>query len=310
MFLFEIKSIDSLCARLACTRKGLFDLIRNRQYDSFTIPKKKGGFRLIESPEPTLKKLQNRIAFHLNFSYAAYRPDCVHGFVRYIKSVKTTKNIGIISNAKNHVGKKYVWNIDISDFFHSISITMLADMFLAPPFNMESTCAELLAMICTYKKRLAVGSPCSPVLSNFVFLKTDNKLLEIAQNNELTYTRYADDLTFSSDQIITPKIMQEIFDTLEHDNFEINQSKNRLSPNTKRQTVTGIKVNEKLNLDSKFKRKLRAIQHDIRCNGIQQAAMKFYKMDVMLNEEQTRKFLLKIEGYQSFLKMIDHGTNP
>lgn len=309
MKFYGINYINDLCSLLNCTRKELFEIIQNRQYAQFTIPKKKGGYRLIESPDEKLKTTQRKIADLLNEDYANHRPKCVHGFVKHIFHVPSTKNIGVISNAKNHVAKKYVWNIDLQDFFHSITIVKVRNLFMGNIFKMERTSAEVLALLCTHNKKLAVGSPSSPVLSNFVLLNLDETLQQIANINNLTYSRYADDLTFSSNEIIRTETMSEIRMNIESNGFKLNPLKNRLKKNTQKQSVTGIKVNVKLNVDRKFKRKLRAINHDIDCNGIAAATKKYFKMKSEASKDGISKFVHAYNGLSNYFILVVNNAN-
>jgi RNA-directed DNA polymerase len=160
-------------------------------------------------------------------------------------------------------------------------------MFMSVPFYFNESLATLMAMLTTYDNALPTGAPSSPIISNFIFYNTDKRLKAFAENNDLSYSRYADDLTFSSNSDITADLITEIYKIIEADNFVINTKKSRLQQYYNRQTVTGITVNEKVNVNRKYIRQIRAILHDINNRGLKLASQRFFDLDSSTEEKQT-----------------------
>jgi RNA-directed DNA polymerase len=163
-----------------------------------------------------------------------------------------------------------------------------------------------VALLTTHNWRLPTGSPCSPVLSNIVFFNTDLKLKAFCEEQGLTYTRYADDLTFSSDSIIDSNTIERIIVVLESAGYAINRRKFRLQSRQGAQYVTGIKVNEKLNVDRGYIRNLRAILHNWKLHGTENAAERYYtnRKVPRSNGLLQHAFVHSIAGHISFLKSI------
>ena len=172
--------------------------------------------------------------------------------------------------------KSYVFNLDIKDFFPSINFGRVYGLLLAKPYECTREVATVLAQICTVNNTLPQGAPTSPTVSNMICARMDSELRRLAQRNRCTYTRYADDLTFSTSMPSFPpdiaKVVKDISGTHVHvgselgsiinDNgFLINYDKVRLQTKGQRQSVTGITVNEKCNLQQSYIRQIRAMLH-------------------------------------------------
>ncbi|MDZ4668604.1 MAG: reverse transcriptase domain-containing protein [bacterium] len=266
-------------------------------YEQFGVPKKSGGYREIQAPHKELKAIQKQLANILNNCYGV--PNGVHGFIKS----KAGNTYDILSNANNHLGKKWVWNIDIALFFSSITTTMVVNRLMQAPFNFNETKAKYVALIAVYQKKLPTGSPCSPVLSNLVCTLLDQQInewvlvqTETAALTQVVYTRYADDLTFSANQQFSLDQKEEIFAMLNRYGFDINDKKVREQSHKQAQWVTGIKVNEKPNLCRKNLRNIRAILHQCRTKGLTQTATQFFELKVEANPEEVRRFLLILRG--------------
>jgi RNA-directed DNA polymerase len=280
-------------------------LMSERNYHQFPIPKKKGGKRMIYAPYRPLKDIQERLNFFLNLIYNSYAPDYVHGF---IKKTKNKEASNIVSNAQQHVSKAWVLNVDIQDFFPSINAENIRTALLARPINMHSKeAASIIALLATQNWKLPAGSPCSPVLSNIVFYSMDKQLKALADNYNLIYTRYADDLTFSGSVKMEQKTIEEMQRILENAGFRINPRKIRLQSKHGAQFVTGIKVNEKLNIDRKYYRNLRAIMHNWHKHGIEQVSEQYYaaRKHIFRNKESLQlSFINSIGGKLGFLQSV------
>jgi len=158
-----------------------------------------------------------------------------------------------ISNAKKHQGKKYIFTTDLTNFFPSISHKQVFEMFVS--FDFSPTVARYLTKLTTYKGKLPQGAPTSPIVANLVFVKTGKRLQEFAALNNLTFTSFVDDLTFSSPTDFKEKT-QSILDAVIADGFKISHKKTNYK--SKLPTVTGIIVkNNNLDLPKKFKDKLK-----------------------------------------------------
>ena len=229
---------------------------RQKFYHTFSIPKKSGGERIITAPTGYLKGMQKAIAALLGMLYKA--PECVTGF---------TAKRNVNTNALAHIGKNYVFNSDLKDFFPSITRAMVFDTLRR--YDVKEEVAQYIATVCTIttdgddlpEDVLPQGSPASPILSNMVCLRMDRNLEWLAGKYGLTYTRYADDMTFSSMHSVYGKdslFLKEFREAVARYGFRVNEAKTRLQKKGDRQEVTGIIVSDKTNVSRKYLKNLRA----------------------------------------------------
>lgn len=275
----EFASEAALLAYLGLSEKELKKIwwFREKMYRSFTLPKGNGKFRTIEAPDNRLKYLQYKIAPLLDQLYRVRNP--VHGFVSN-KSIKT--------NALAHVRKRFILNIDLKSFFPSITEKRIVGVLKSLGIN--NRVAEIIARICCYWGHLPQGAPTSPVLSNMICFRLDKDLLSFAKMVRCIYTRYVDDITFSSYQPMTalfqdvtpaaghfsPDLLsKKLQDVVRNNGFEINPNKVHYADRNSRKTVTGLKVNEFLNVDRRFVRNIRAALQSVEKLGIEEAQKKF-----------------------------------
>jgi RNA-directed DNA polymerase len=155
-----------------------------RNYREFAIRKKTGGERTILAPRVFLKTIQRYILGSILETRPL--PPHVNGFAR---------GRSIVTNGKVHQAAPYLLNVDIKDFFDSVHEGAVLRLFLN--FGFGEHVAKTLAGLCTYQGRLPQGAPTSPYLANLAFGPADDEILELCAENNLTYSRYADDLTFS-----------------------------------------------------------------------------------------------------------------
>jgi len=240
---------------------------RAPHYVTFAIPKRSGGERLIMAPKRRLKALQRR----LNTLLCAKLPasEHAHGF-RNGRSVRT--------NAQPHVGKSVLLQLDIREFFPSIHFGRVRGLLLA--LGYAYPVASVLAALMTEAPRQPVavgdtlyfppvgsrvcpqGAPTSPQLSNALLLKMDRRLAGLARRRGFDYTRYADDLTFSGEDIAAAHALRILACRIvEEEGFTINSDKTRIVRDGSRQLVTGVVVNEVLGLSRQSRRRLRAAIH-------------------------------------------------
>ena len=240
---------------------------RHLMYKEFDIPKRTGGTRRITAPTGKLKDIQKCISVIIAPYYRI--PDCVHGFA---------EGKSVASNASMHTAKNYVLNIDLKDFFPAITYTRVVKSLKELGFNDEVS--DIIARLCTIpmwdeqnqmlRNSLPQGSPASPLLSNIVCISLDRRLSGLAKRFGLTYSRYADDITFSSDHSVYAKdseFLKELENIVESSGFKINEKKTRLQKKGSRQDVTGLIVGEQINTYRQFTKNLRAAVFHAENNG-------------------------------------------
>lgn len=198
-------------------------------YSTAQIPKKSGGVRQISIPSVDLKYIQRWILDNIlsNIAISKY----AFGF---------QKNVSISDNAKIHLQKKCVLNLDLKDFFPSISFERIFRIFVYYGYTKEVS--FLLAKLCTFKSMLPQGSPASPYISNICCLKLDARLSGLAKKYDADYSRYADDITFSGNHDLR-SILEPVKRIIQEEGFSINSKKTRIAYPHQRQEVTGLIVN-------------------------------------------------------------------
>lgn len=157
------------------------------KYTTFTVPKKRGGERTILAPISSLKLIQSKLAQVLQAVYEPRAP--VHGF---------SPGRSILTNARLHKRKRWVLNLDLEGFFPSINFGRVRGLFIARPYSLPSNVATVLAQIACFGNQLPQGAPTSPVISNMICSRMDSQLRRLAMDSRCVYSRYADDLTFST----------------------------------------------------------------------------------------------------------------
>jgi hypothetical protein len=229
-----------------------------------------GGTRHIKAPEPRLALLQRRLARvlydcldELKKGTPPTRRSLAHGF---------EKQRSIITNANLHKRRRYVLNLDLEDFFPSINFGRVRGFFLKDKhFSLQPKIATVLAQIACYENELPQGSPCSPVVSNLLGHLLDSRLARLAKIHKCTYSRYADDITFSTSRKDFPPELAflppgttaewhlgaELRTRIERSGFKINDKKTRMQIRGSRQITTGLIVNEKVNIRQEYWRAAR-----------------------------------------------------
>lgn len=259
-------------------------------YKTFEIHKRNGGLRKINAPKGAIRKLQTQIKVALEEVYTPRY--CTHGYI---------ERRGIKSNAKRHCRKKNVIKLDIKDFFETINFGRVYGMFMSNPFNFNKEVASCLAKICCYQGCLPTGACTSPVISNIICFKLDNKLIEYAKKNNCYYTRYADDLTFSTNQKDVPgglilkknkldllfnyvkeensifKAGKDIRKIIEDNGFAINSKKSKLIPSSSRQIIAGVVVNRKVSVPKEQISQLKGIIHAWKKYDIDSVAERYFE---------------------------------
>jgi RNA-directed DNA polymerase len=250
---------------------------RHRMYSEFQIAKRSGKVRTISAPDRRLKIIQKLLCPLLDRLYRLRHP--VHGFVP-LRSVKT--------NAEAHGRRRFVINLDLQDFFPSITERRVVGLLRA--LGLDQRVAEVVARLSCHMGHLPQGAPTSPVLSNMICYRLDTELLQIAKSCRAIYTRYADDITFStyqppaslfetavpavgkfSPELLSPMLRAAII----ANGFKVNSEKAHYADRNSRRSVTGVKINAGLNVDRRYVRQIRALLHSVEILGLEDAQKKY-----------------------------------
>lgn len=254
----------------------VFRIPKDERYTVFSIPKRGGGERRIDAPVPRLKVLQRRLADLLTKCLEEIEADRER---KNTLSHAFRRNSSIITNAYTHKNRRYVLNIDLEGFFPSLHLGRVRGFFIRDNnFRLNENVATLLAQIACNDGRLPQGSPCSPILSELLTHFLDVRLARFAARNKCTYTRYADDITFSTNQREFPAALAvrqgeawhlggELRSRIENASFRINDAKTRMQVRGSSQSVTGLIVNEKVNVRQGYYKRLRAMTHTFLTKG-------------------------------------------
>jgi RNA-directed DNA polymerase len=246
----------------------------DKRYHSFEIPKKNGGVRKIDAPIDKLKVLQRHLADFLTKcvdeieNSGAQKSTVSHGY---------RAGFSIVTNARQHRNRRYVLNLDIENFFPSLNFGRVRGFFIKNEhFKLHSNVATVIAQIACHNNALPQGSPCSPLISDLLARVLDIRLTQLARRHKCTYSRYVDDLTFSTGKRDFPGAIAyqveghhvwaaggEILRDISRLGFSINHVKTRMQYRTSRQVVTGLTVNKKININSDYYRSARAMCHSL-----------------------------------------------
>lgn len=331
------QSVNDLAILLGFKAKNLtyivYQIPGNVKYTSFQIPKKNGAPREIQAPIDKLKLLQSRLSDLLydcieeNSPKNSTRKQLSHGFLR---------GLSIVTNAQKHIRQRYVFNVDIQDFFQNINFGRVRGYFIKNRmFELSPKIATVIAQIACYKNGLPQGSPCSPIISNLIAQTLDSYLVQLAKKHNCLYSRYADDITFSSKSNIFPKevakeknkylaILRKVFlnksdkhnwdigpelaAQITRSGFTVNPNKTRMQLYDSRQVTTGLIVNKKVNVKSEYYKTVRSQCHELFKKG-----SFYHKSDASENEDQTDRengTLDQLEGKLNFIFQIKDPKRP
>ena len=304
MFSFSIKQLSYYCNP---------NNLRGR-YRHFSIPKKSGGQRSISAPSRGLA----HILYYVNVMLkAVYQPsDYAMGFA---------EGRNVVDNASRHIGQNYVFNTDLENFFPSIEQPRVWKRFQLPPFNFNQQIASVLAGLCCIKEKkengefiyvLPQGAPTSPLITNAICDSLDRKLSGLARRFGLNYSRYADDITFSSMHNVyheNGEFISELKRIIESQGFHINNKKTRLQKFGQRQEVTGLTVSNRVNTSREYVAEIRNLLHIWEKYGYNEAYKRFYphykknKGHVKKGEPMLENVLY---GKLQYLKMVKGEKDP
>lgn len=271
-------------------------------YLRFKIPKRSGGERLISAPMPRLKKAQRWILDHI---LARLEPHpAAHGF---------RKKRSIVTNAAPHLGRDVVVNVDLQDFFPTVTYRRVKGMFRHLGYS--EAAATIFALICTEadtapleldgetyhvamgERFLPQGAPTSPAITSLICRQLDRRLAGAAGKLEFTYTRYADDLTFSAAGDAAQRVgrlLRQVCWIVDGEGFVINEDKTRVLRRSRRQEVTGITVNDKPGVERATLRRFRALLFQIEKDGPDGKRW-----------GNGTDLISSIHGYASYVAMVD-----
>lgn len=321
----KLQTRDELAARLDIPLKKLTYILYIRGvencYTTFSVPKRLGGERQISAPIDELKDIQRKMAKLLQQDKTERQsrndrlPVISHGF---------EPGKSILTNARIHRNKRYVLNLDLEDFFGSIHFGRVLGYFKKnKAFEVSHEVATAMAQLCCYQGKLPQGAPTSPVVANLVSEILDYRLLKVARKYHLDYTRYADDLSFSTNDSKFldnyDAFYREIDSEIKRAGYSINAKKIRLQYRDSRQTVTGLTVNKIINVDRRYYKETRAMAHQLyetgsfQINGVPSTLAQLegrfafiYRFDLENSDHKkekqpARKLTAREKQYQKFL---------
>ncbi|MCD9529572.1 reverse transcriptase family protein [Photobacterium carnosum] len=272
--------------------------ITANHYNRFTIKKRNGSKRELVSVNKSLKTVQSDLAEYFAVTYGISKyahafiskePETLSVFSQEAILVDKLRPKGIVSNALPHTNKRVVISLDLKDFFPTITFPRVMGMLKGEPYNFSNKQAAVISsLICLPKdidenQGLPQGAPTSPVISNLICNKLDYQLGKMSKKYDITYTRYADDLTFSTNnlkRISAEEIVSLATQYVDRNGFKVNEAKTKIMFKNQRQMVTSILVNEGLNLPKKQVDALRATLYNLEntYNNVEDAVDKFWNM--------------------------------
>ncbi len=277
------------------------EVVKTSHYVRFVVKKRSGGERVLSAPHKKLKAIQRWILAEV-LNKIPLEPNA-HGFV---------PGRGILTNATPHVGQGFAVNLDLKDFFPSIGFRRVRHAFRRVGYS--GAVSTVLALLCTECPRQPVtfngehyevatgplelpqGAPTSPALSNLVARNLDKRLSGFARKLGLNFTRYADDLTFSGPMELAERIgyiLAKVRHVTAEEGFTVNETKTRVMRRGRTMEVTGVIVNDKASVDRERLRRLRAILHRAKTEGLDAQ-----------NREKLPHFRAWLQGMIAFVCMI------
>lgn len=257
-----------------------------KNYKVYKIKKHNGSYRTIYSPNNILKSIQKNILKNILNE---------RKISKYAKAYH--KGICLKDNAYPHINKKIILKLDIIDFFENIEYPLIYETCFNESY-FPKTIGHLLTHLCTYESRLPQGSPTASYISNIVMKDFDEELGLWCKDNNIDYTRYSDDMTFSGDfnpSIIIKKVRKMLYKL----NLKINNKKIKVISNSQQQNITGIVVNKKLQISSKYRNIIRQSIYYTKKHGLESHLSK-------INYEETpNKYLNTLYGKIIYILSID-----
>lgn len=249
-------------------------------YKNFKIKKKSGnGYRLISAPSKQMKGIQRWISGFILRKIE---------FSEFCTAFR--KGLSIKNNAEPHVNKGFIFCCDIDEFFPSITVNRIIGVFKS--FGYSPGIAFALGKLTTFKGRLPQGAPSSPDLANIVCRKLDIRISKLSQKMNWSFTRYCDDITISGKGNFKTSHIDFIKNIINEEGFKLNKGKTRIMRRNKSQRVTGLTVNEKINIPRHQRKIMRAIFHQAK-----------------LSPKRFRYRINELKGYIAYLNMINSSDS-
>jgi retron-type reverse transcriptase len=266
---FNLHGTKNIYQLLGIRKAEALKIVQNidNYYRSYPIKKSSKKLRWIDAPQGLLKKCQKNILERILYQFRAH--ESAVGFV---------KHMNVKNGAERHLGNKVVLCVDVHNFFSSLSLFQVYAAFgyilkkltiLQTTFSYTKDDIELLVKLTTYKSKVPQGAPTSPALANIICRQLDRELQAIAVKNNLIYTRYADDISFShrNQQFKITKILNSIKKILNYYGLKLNSAKTRVLRPHKRMCITGVVINDKLSVPKYVWRNIRAQLHNLNKNN-------------------------------------------
>lgn len=269
------------------------------QYHIFQIPKKDGSYRQIEAPTHDLKLLQRQFSNWLQCVYYMAQPSGSYGYIIRVKGQPYEKNI--LGNARRHLGNAHMLHVDFKDFFHQVKRKQIASLFRTYPFQFSNKTAEVLARVFTLNNRLPMGAPSSPVLSNLYSIQLDKELETWASDRQAVFTRFVDDLNFSSnDSPFSMENFRQIEKICKEHGLLLNSDKTRIYGPEDEKSVTGLVLRETVDIEDAFYQEL---NKDL--ERLKKTVEVHVIMDKHRHHELIRDYKKEIDGKINFIGMIE-----
>jgi len=277
------KELASIERDLGFSAKTLYGLSNNleKHYHNVLIPKRDGSKRKLSVPDLILKRVQRSIADNILVQYPVSK---------YAKAYKIGGSVQ--HNAQPHVGKKKILKLDIEGFFDHILYSQVKNIVFCEE-KFEEPIRVLLTMLCYYKESLPQGAPTSPAITNIIMYDFDQTVGAFCNDRGISYTRYCDDMTFSGD-FDEREVIAFVKGELCKLGLFLKNRKTAVVPASKRQTVTGIVVNEKLNITKEYKKNIRQEMYYIQKFGVEDHLK---RMDVA----DKQQYVLSLRGRIAFV---------
>lgn len=283
----SFNTTEELAALMHIDERRLATLaqVPERFYRTYRIPKRRRGWREIQSPNKDLKAVQAWILRNI-LDKLASSPYAT----AYVKGRK------LLDNVSPHMNNRYFLSTDIHDFFPSISSSLVRDLFEKVGYSKQA--ANILSRLCSYFKSLPQGAVTSPALSNLICLRLDRRLGGLASHHNVVFTRYADDITFSTNnRNVLPRLLPTVYRILRDMDFEPNHDKTRLLGPRARCVITGLVKNSEaptFGIGRRKKTAMRSIMHNFLARG---------------NAHPDYPSEASIEGWVHFAKNVDLATH-
>ena len=271
------RKLDELAKLLGLSSQQLVDF--TPRYRAATIPKRSGGKRILHIPDGPTKALQRKLLRRVLAKLAAHPA-----------ATAFERGRSIVHNAAPHVGSAVIIKLDVVDFFPSTRKERLHDYFQR--IGWAADAATVLTRLVTHEGGLPQGAPTSPRLSNLVNYGLDVRLAKLAWRRGAVYTRYADDITFSRARdagVRSRGVVDSATRILNAHGYRVHQKKKlQIRRRRQRQSVTGLVVNEKVNLPREVRRRLRAVEHHLQMG------------------RAATMTAAQLAGWRAFQEMIEH----